>query len=71
MIKALLRYIFFIIPSYLIRGLEFILFDKEQVVDLRLFTQDRVDKREEERRILLEHLENCRRQVYKKGKKSE
>ena len=71
MIKALLRYIFFSIPAIFIRGLEFILFDREEIVDIRLLVQDQYDKAAEERRILLEHLENCRRQIYKKGKKSE
>ena len=67
MLKAILRYLFFIIPSSFLRGLEFIIFDKEEVISAHFVVQDQYDKEIEKRKILLEHLERCRKQVFKKG----
>lgn len=71
MIKALIRYLFFSMPQVFIRGLEFILFDKDEIIATAFTVQDQYNKTVEERRILLEHLERCRRQIYKKGNRSE
>lgn len=66
MLKALIRFIFFTSIGSFIRGLEFIIFDKEEIISTGFTVQDQYNKRLEERRILIEYLENCRRQIYKK-----
>lgn len=68
MLKALIRYLFFTVPGTFLRGLEFVLFDREEIVSSGFTVQDQENKALEERRILLEHLERCRKQIYKKGK---
>lgn len=61
MLKALIRFIFFTSIGSFIRGLEFIIFDKEEIISTGFTVQDQYNKRLEERRILIEYLENCRR----------
>lgn len=68
MIYALIRYILFEIPSAFLRGLVFIIFDKEEIIGTA-FTVRRRRKPIDKQAILVNYLENCRRQVQdEKGK---
>ena len=68
MFRALLRYLFFTCPGVFLRGLEFIVFDKEEITQTYFDTEDQKNKQDEENRILINYLEQCRKQIYKRGK---
>jgi hypothetical protein len=68
MLRALLRYLLFEVPVGFIKGLSFILFDKEEIMNTSFTVQDQISKEAEENRILVEYLNRCRKQIYKKGK---
>lgn len=55
-------------PSSFLRGLEFIIFDREEIISTGYTVQDQEDKAIKERKVLLEHLERCWKEVRKKGK---
>lgn len=65
MIFALIRFIFFVIPISIQSGLNYIFFDGEDVIEVLLQTQKRKDMNAIRRKVLENHLEKCRRQVYK------
>ena len=62
MIGALIRYVLFEIPSAFLRGLVFIIYDKEEIVGTA-FTVRRRRKRIDKQKILADYLELCRKQV--------
>jgi hypothetical protein len=68
MLRALLRYLLFEVPVGFIKGLSFIIFDKDEIIGTHFTVDDQVDKAAEENRILVNYLNRCRKQVYKKGK---
>ena len=68
MIKALIRFILFEIPAAICCGLTYIILDKKEIVNTEFYTKDQNNKQIEQRRILLEYLESCHKQVYKRGK---
>lgn len=61
MLRALLRYLFFTVPEYFLRGLEFILFDADEINNVYFTVQEQENKDIKERRVLLNYLEKCRR----------
>lgn len=68
MIYALIRYLFFEIPSAFIRGLTFIIFDKEEIISTS-FTCRRRRKPINKKAILEHYLERRRKQVQQDDEK--
>ena len=67
MFRALLRYLLFEVPTAFISGLTYILFEREEIIS----TQFKVRKQKRsdfKRRILIDYLEKCYRQVYESEK---
>ena len=67
MFRALLRFILFEMPITFISGLTYILYDREEIIS----TQFKVRKQKRsdfKRRILIDYLEKCYRQVYESEK---
>lgn len=62
MIYALMRYLFFEIPSAFLRGLAFIFFDKEEIIGTA-FTCRRRRRPIDTKKIIANYLERCRKQV--------
>lgn len=60
MLRALLRYLFFTVPGIFLRGLEYILFDKNEITFAYFIYQDQENKDKKEHNILLKYLEKCR-----------
>ena len=68
MLRALLRYLLFEVPVGFIKGLAFIIFDKDEIVGTHFTVEDQKNKAEMENKILVDYLNRCRKQIYKKGK---
>ena len=71
MIKALIRFLFFLIPTVILRGLGCIILDKIEIVHIDLNwrkIKPKKTKQEEKRNILLEYLKDCHKQEFKEGK---
>ena len=67
MFRALLRYLLFEVPIAFISGLTYILYEREEIVS----TQFKVRKQKRsdfKRRILIDYLDKCYRQVYESEK---
>jgi hypothetical protein len=67
MFRALLRYLLFELPTAFISGLTYILFEREEIIS----TQFKVRKQKRsdfKRRILIDYLDKCYRQVYESEK---
>ena len=67
MFRALLRFILFELPIAFISGLTYILYEREEIIS----TQFKVRKQKRsdfKRRILIDYLDKCYRQVYESEK---
>ena len=67
MFRALLRFILFELPTAFISGLTYILYEREEIIS----TQFKVRKQKRsdfKRRILIDYLDKCYRQVYESEK---
>ena len=67
MFRALLRFILFELPTAFISGLTYILYEREEIIS----TQFKVRKQKRsdfKRRILVDYLDKCYRQVYESEK---
>ena len=65
MLKEVLRFIFFQTPSIFLNGLAFILFDKQEILDVRYQLRTRKKtktKKEIENSILVQYLERCKKE---------
>ena len=63
MLRALLRFILFELPIAFISGLTYILYEREEIIS----TQFKVRKQKRgdfKRRILVDYLDKCYRQIY-------
>lgn len=67
MFRALLRYLLFEVPIAFISGLSYILYEREEIIS----TQFKVRKQKRsdfKRRVLVDYLDKCHRQVYESEK---
>ena len=67
MFRALLRYLLFEVPIAFISGLTYILYEREEIIS----TQFKVRKQKRsdfKRRVLVDYLDKCYRQVYESEK---
>lgn len=67
MFRALLRFILFELPIAFISGLTYILYEREEIIS----TQFKVRKQKRsdfKRRVLVDYLDKCYRQVYESEK---
>ena len=74
MIRALTRFIFFVIPTFILYGIADIIFDNFEIDDFRLLGEKRPQKftvAEIEAAILRKHLEKCFKIVEKNRVKDE
>ena len=70
MIYALIRYLLFEIPSAFLRGLAFILFEKDEITGA-VFTCRKIKKPINKQAIITKYLERCRKQVQQQEDKNE
>lgn len=67
MFRALFRYLLFEVPIAFISGLSYILYEREEIIS----TQFKVRKQKRsdfKRRVLVDYLDKCYRQVYESEK---
>lgn len=64
MIIALLRFIFFIMPTAFLSGLSWILFDRQEILNTN-FSVRRLRDKQYKDKILKDYLEKCYRKVHK------
>lgn len=69
MIKAIIRFLFFLIPSTIIEGLTYILFERAEVIGTTLTLRKRWRPNQENirKRILEDYLNKCFKQVNKES----
>ena len=68
MFRALIRFLFFEIPLSVLSGLSYIFFDGDEIIGCGFKVQDQINKRDKENKVLVDYLNRCRKQVYKKDK---
>lgn len=67
MLKAIIRFVFFVTPINFMSGLSFILFDNEDVIGTALKTQERRNVSNFRKQVLSTYLERCHKQVFEGG----
>lgn len=67
MLRAIIRFLFFVTPISFMSGLSFILFDNEEVIGTALKTQERRNPLKFRQKVLKHYLERCYKQVHEGG----
>ena len=67
MLRALLRFILFEMPITFISGLTYILYDREEIISTQ-FKARKQKRKDFKRRVLVDYLDKCYRQVYESEK---
>lgn len=67
MIYALLRYLFIEVPAAFLKGLGFVIFDKDEIIGTTFICR-RIRKPIDKNAILAEYLERCRKLVQEEDK---
>lgn len=67
MLRALAKFLMFIVPLFVLNGLMGIFFDNKDVVDYVVYTTKRKNFKNVKRRVLQQYIQKCYEQVNEKN----
>lgn len=70
MLKEVIRFLFFQMPSIFLSGLAYIMFDKQEIWDVRYSLKKQKaskTKKQQEQEMLIKYLKRCRAEEYNNG----